>query len=372
MINFQLYTRNKRNYDNLLQAYSKRYSDCTVGTPLIMSFLLTNRCNLRCKHCFYHKTLDHPFKSNERELTTDEFEKISKSMDWFLTGIFCGGEPFIRDDYAEIIYIFQKNNKIAVADSATNGQLTDSIISQTEKILQRSKYQNYTLGLSLEGFEEINDEIRGKGTYNRALETWRELKKIQLKYHNFEPYICTTINTINQNTTASFIEWCMKKLIPAKISLIKIRQDPRDGAYLKDISPSNYRDCMLLIDKYIKNGLMGDINKPQTYLLRNCYRHIYNTILTNTRDFYCYAGLHGGFIDFNGNVGVCEILDSIGNIKDYDYDFRKIWESKKASEVKSVVCSDVKCLYCTHESEGLLPSINFEPNIIEINEGDMI
>lgn len=150
---------------------------------------------LKCKRCFYHETLDSKNKL-PNEFQIDEFEKISKSMGSFMTGIFCGGEPFIRDDFHEIVKIFQHNNNLIVADSASNGQLTESVVNQTEKILKASPFQKYTLGISLDGFKETHDLIRGEGAYDIAIETWRELQKLQSLHKNFEPYICTTINTI--------------------------------------------------------------------------------------------------------------------------------------------------------------------------------
>ena len=89
-------------------------------------------------------------------------------------------------------------------------------------------------------------------------------------------------------------------------------------------------------------------------------------MLTHSRQFHCYAGLHGGFIDYNGNVGACEILNSIGNLRDWGYDFLKIWNSDAAENVFAKVGKCETCNYCTHESEGLLPSISFPPNTISV------
>ena len=356
------YIKNLHSYNKLLSLYEKRFDGNCYGTPLIMSFLVTNRCNLKCKHCFYHESLNSG--DNNNELCLSEYEKISKSMGWFLTGIFCGGEPFVRDDFADIIYLFQKNNHLATADSASNGQLTDQTVHQVEKILKKSRYQKYSLGISLEGREDINDEIRGKGSFKHALETWKELKKLQEKYSNFEPYICTTINAVNQNDMYDFLKWCMENLQTEKISLLKIRQNPRDGDYLKNVTPENYKNCIDYIQEQTRLGMMGDINKPQTFLLCSCYKYIYNSMIEGKRLFKCYAGRHGGFVDYNGDVGFCEIQHPIGNLRAFNYDFLQLWNSQESMMARNNVCISQLCSECTHESEGLLPSINFEPNKI--------
>jgi len=63
----------------------------------------------------------------------------------------------------------------------------------------------------------------------------------------------------------------------------------------------------------------------------------------------CYAGSLGGAMYADGSVLACELLDEkiLGNVRDYDYDFKKIWQSQKADEVRKWI-SDTKC-YCTYE-----------------------
>ena len=272
----------------------------------------------------------------------------------------------MREDFYEIVGLFQKNNKMMVADSASNGQMTDRIVHQVIKILEANKHQTYSLGLSLDGFKEFNDQIRGKGTFDQSMKTWIELKKIQRMYNNFEPYVCTTMNTINQSTMNQFIEWCVSELKPTKVSLIKIRQNPRDGDYLKKVEYDHYKNCAETIAGYTRDGLMGDINKPQTYLLMNCYERILETIAVHKRQFTCYAGQHGGFVDYKGDVGVCEVLPSIGNLRDAGYDFPKMWNSIQAGHIRQQVCHHDECEACTHESEGLLPSMLFPPHTINM------
>lgn len=356
------YIRNIKKMKSYLNHYMKRHS-CQFGTPLIMSFLVTNRCNLSCKHCFYHETIDNGAK--KAELTIDEFNKISKSMDNFLTGIFCGGEPFVRDDFFEIINIFQKNNNLALADSASNGQLTDRILRQVEKILVTSPNQRYSLGISIDGFKEQHDEIRGTDTFEKALMTYRELQKLGKYHSNFELYICTTINKINEYSLEAFLKFAIAELKPSKISLIKTRQQPRVGNVIKEINMSNYLSCIEILERSSSYLDSGQLEKPQSYLLQSVNNYIYDGEIKKRKQFHCYAGLHGGFIDYNGDVGVCEVLYKIGNLREYGFDFKKLWNNSASHERRSQINNLVECECCTHESEGLLPSLYFEPNEIK-------
>ncbi|URZ18158.1 radical SAM protein [Clostridium felsineum] len=369
---------NKEEYDlnyskmkKVLKYYNKRHF-FEDGTPLVLSFLTTNKCCLRCKHCFYHETLDNHNKSNqEKELTIDQYEKISNSMQWFNIGIFTGGEPFMRNDLHEIIHIFRTNNNMPWCDSATNGQLTESILKQTELICKQDSNKIYSLSFSIEGFEEDNDAIRGKGTFKKSLETLQECKKLKKYYKNLELNLCSTFNSINQERYSEFLNWYIKNFEPDKVTLLKIRQTPRAGKSLCDIDDKLYEKAIKNLGQYISEGKFGDVNKPETHFTHQMSCNTLETTKTGKRNFYCYAGKHGGWIDYNGNVSVCEVFPDvktsgenllIGNLKNYDMDFMKLWNSERAYQVKQKVGKMPICSKCTHETEGQIPSLYFEPN----------
>ena len=362
MINTINYEKNLKKINYYLSKYNNRHNSF-FGTPLVISFLVTNRCTLNCKHCFYHQTM--LYGNSAYELSVDEYRKLSNNMEQFFIGIFCGGEPFIRDDIYEIINIFQVNNKLVTADVTSNGQLTNNIIKQVENILIKCPYQNFSLGISLDGFKETHNKIRGKGTFEKVMQTWKELKLLKKYYTNFELYLCSTINKINEIEFPQFIKWCIDNLNPDKISLIKIRQTPRDGNQLKDIDLNNYLKSIKILENHIESFDISKLEKPQTYLSLSGNNYVYDSEIYKKKLFKCYAGLHGAFIDYNGNVGVCEVLSPIANIRDFDFNFFNLWNSNLASNLRKLVNCDNSCLKCTHEVEGILPSIWFEPNQIK-------
>ena len=70
--------------------------------PSYFIFFPTSRCNLSCSHCFYHDSLNKRFN----ELTLDEIDTFSKTMDPLLTLALTGGEPYLRHDLDQIARIF--------------------------------------------------------------------------------------------------------------------------------------------------------------------------------------------------------------------------------------------------------------------------
>lgn len=343
------------------------------GTPLIMSFLVTNRCVLKCKHCFFHKTTKITNEKDSKEMTVDEYLKLSDSMEPFQMALFCGGEPYIRDDLYEIIKIFHVNNKVERGGTATNGQLTENIIKQIILICSQNKSLQFGINFSLEGFEETNNRIRGKGTFEKSMQTWKECKKLARQYDNLNLGVVFTMNTINQNESVEFMEWVIKELQPDVYGLFKTRQFPRGGNELKEISLEKFNCARKKLTKYIKDMDLGVTPAIFSY-------YVYNTLVKQKRAFHCHAGKHGGFVNYNGDVNVCEVFPDencsnlplkIGNLRDYDMDFLKLWNSEKALEVKKMVGKHQVCRLCTHETEGILPSMYFEPNDSDINKIDI-
>lgn len=67
---------------------------------MIVSWMTTNRCNLRCKHCHQDAA-----KCDSRELTTAEDKKMIEeiTLAGFKIMIFSGGEVLMRDDFYELV-----------------------------------------------------------------------------------------------------------------------------------------------------------------------------------------------------------------------------------------------------------------------------
>ena len=336
------------------------------NAPLTFSFLITERCNLNCKHCFNHDN-----KYGKNALTLDEYEKLAKSIGFFASGFFCGGEPFLRDDFCEIVSLFQKNCNMTWASTTTNGQFTESILRQTERICINSCSKPFVLNFSLEGYEEQNDYIRGKGTYQKCIETIYEAIKLRKIYHNLQIGIVSTMNTFNEEILGKFFVDISKKINPDVISLLLVRQNPRVGNQIKKVNPQNYLRAKEILTQLFKNGKNGNYNSPKGYYPLAFYDIIEKTLKSNQREFFCYAGIHGAYINYNGDVNPCEILNDrhccsepllMGNLRDYDMNFLELWNSQQAYLVRTQINRHECCKHCTHETEGILPSIYFEPN----------
>jgi len=129
--------------------------------PLTINFLITSSCNFKCNICSF---------SNNRNLDLDDItindieEFISTQFRYKPFIFFSGGEPFMRDDFIDILHIVKKYNLKCGIN--TSGYILDS-----PKIKQLVGLEIELMIFSLYGPEETHDAITGiKGSYARTTE----------------------------------------------------------------------------------------------------------------------------------------------------------------------------------------------------------
>ena len=81
----------------------------------------------------------------------------------------------------------------------------------------------------------------------------------------------------------------------------------------------------------------------------------------------CHAGSLFGVISASGSVFPCEILEDkkIGELRDFDMNFMKMWKGEKAKETKKFIL-DTKC-NCTYEcalSYNILGNWRYQPELL--------
>jgi radical SAM protein with 4Fe4S-binding SPASM domain len=129
---------------------------------------LTARCNLRCRHCYQERPGGAELAAPEiRELIAEVREALAAWGEAY--GIACspavsltGGEPFLREDLAEITGDFRAAG-FAVS-ILTNGTLLTGGDAARLAELGVGAVQ-----VSLEGREPVHDDIRGAGSFADAL-----------------------------------------------------------------------------------------------------------------------------------------------------------------------------------------------------------
>src|ERR1039458_7391651 len=114
---------------------------------------VTSRCNSLCRTCFYFDKLNSP-----DDLTTAQIERISATAPPFRKP---GGEPFLRENLAEIVALFVERKGVRNVNLPTNGLLPEKIFRIVDRMLELCPEVAIDLNFSLDGLTNTHDSIRG-------------------------------------------------------------------------------------------------------------------------------------------------------------------------------------------------------------------
>lgn len=131
-----------------------------LRAPVNVTWEITLKCNLRCVHC-----LSNAGAALDNELNTQECRELVDQLTVlkvFQVNI-GGGEPFIRNDFPDLLSYCHRNGLVTCV--STNGMLIDDGLAK-----RLSGLNMLYLQVSLDGATaEVNNSIRGEGTYKRIL-----------------------------------------------------------------------------------------------------------------------------------------------------------------------------------------------------------
>lgn len=140
-----------------------------IDPPNFIVLSPTQRCNLNCTGCYAC--------SDRTTAPTLPFRLVDKIVgevhdsfnSRFVT--ISGGEPFMYNDDGKTIFdIFEKYNDMFFLIYTNGTLINEKIASRLEKL------GNVTPAISVEGYREHTDERRGKGTHDKILKAFENLR----------------------------------------------------------------------------------------------------------------------------------------------------------------------------------------------------
>ncbi|MBF0100118.1 MAG: radical SAM protein [Desulfobacterales bacterium] len=262
-------------------------------TPLRIAHFITTRCNLKCKFCKCHT-----MKYNE--MTTDEIKvsmQLFKKLGTFAWG-FTGGEPFLREDIAELFQFAKKLNLFTSV--VTNGTLLDKI----DKV--NPKHIDFIM-VSFEGKEKRTMEIRGNKYVQAVYDTIEYLANRKIN-------LCLS-STLDENSFEDIcytIEYAKSKNIFCSFQpIFNFLTQQEDRKYLDN--PIALTGLCNNIDYLIQRKKKGDPiwnSLDYLYWVKN-----YGKVSL----FYCYAGKLYATLMPDGTLRRCPVY---GNER-YSGNFKK-------------------------------------------------
>lgn len=323
-----------------------------VAPPINLTFSVTNMCQSRCKTCSIWKLYqDEPGKFKE-ELSLDEIERSFATVGEVYFFNISGGEPFLRRDLPQIVAAACRHLKPAVIHTPTNALMPKIIEERTAEILDVIEASGrtipFTIKPSFDGVGEVHDEIRGvKGNFDKVLDTLSRLKKLRESHSNLEIGLGTIISKFNLGhirETARFtrdlgIDSYISEVAEQRTELFNVGHSitPTAEEYEKAIGEFN--------SELAANGVGKKVSNMTSAFRQVYYRYAIRIMKEQRQVLPCYGGSANVHISPYGDVWPCCILGydkSMGNLRDSGYDFKAIWHSPRAAEVRKYI-ADGKC-----------------------------
>jgi len=163
----------------------------------LMYFRLTPLCNLQCVMCGQRGTKGvlkgaHATEESKKIVPLTDYMRLVDQVAPKKPVIYLwGGEPFLYPDLFPLVH-YMKKAGLPVSIN-TNGT---HLAKHAEEIVR----ERWTaVFVSLDGFEETNDRIRGKGSYRRVVEGFQAINEEKRRQKSALPFmgIVTTVNNMN-------------------------------------------------------------------------------------------------------------------------------------------------------------------------------
>lgn len=261
---------------------------------------ITSRCNLHCITCFKNEDRKTNEDIPEKKLfeIIDEIKNLGVKM-----VVVSGGEPFMRPDALDVIeYLNAKEINVLLV---TNGTL---ITEEIAKRLGNSKPK--IIQLSLDGSTaEINDKIRGAGTYDKIIHAAKLLIK-----QGLDVRLYPTVTRLNLHDLPNFKKLVME-LRPGFDHLAFAKFHPT-GRGLKNekelhVPEEEFAEYMISFAKS-EYELRNSGNSDHTKLIMqediDLTEFLPNRVAYGARKVNCGLGTGTLSIEADGNVYPCHWL----------------------------------------------------------------
>jgi MoaA/NifB/PqqE/SkfB family radical SAM enzyme len=312
------------------------------GLPVNITVSVSYFCNSRCKTC-------NVWLLPNDDLTLAEWDRVFESLGrapyWFT---FSGGEPTLRKDLPEMVGSAYRHCRPGIINIPTNGIQHKVIPGRIERVLQAAPKSEVIINLSLDGVGTRHDEIRGvRNNWAHAMITWAALKELKAQYANLTVGIHTVISNFNVDTFAELCEYVKRELKPdSYITEIAEERVELDTVGL-GITPTAEKYTVAidaLLESMRDQHLTGIAEVTQAFR-RQYYGLVKRTLREHRQVIPCQAGIASAQIAPNGDVWTCCVrAQSMGNLRDHDYDFGSVWRTGKAAQLRrSIKAGECYC-----------------------------
>ena len=300
--------------------------------PMNLTLTPSPRCNSRCRTC-------NIWRKREDELRLEEWDRVLQSIGkapfWFTIS---GGEPFLFKDLVALCQALYKHCQPGIINIPTNGLMHKIIPRQVVEICNSCPDAQVIINLSLDGVGEKHDGIRGvRGNFEKFEKTYRALR--ELGCPNLSIGVHSVISRFNVDDVLGLFDYALGIEPDAYITEIA-EQRVELGTVGLDIAPSldRYSWAIEQLVQRLEGRRFRSISKITEAFRVEYYKLVKRILAEKTQVIPCFAGWASVQIYANGEVWPCCIrADNLANLRDVDYDFKRIWFSSEANRVRASI-----------------------------------
>jgi MoaA/NifB/PqqE/SkfB family radical SAM enzyme len=330
--------------------------------PVNITVSTSYRCNSRCKTC-------NVWLLPNDDLTLEEWDRTFQSLGtapyWFT---FSGGEPTLRQDLPDMVASAYRHCRPGIINIPTNGIQDKLIPGRIERILQACPESEVIVNLSLDGLGLKHDDVRGvRGNFEHAMRTYTAFKELKSRYRNFTLGVHTVISNFNVDAFPDLCAFVHDELKPdSYITEIAEERVELDTVGL-GITPTaeKYSVAIDTLLKSLHDQHLTGVSRVTQAFRRQYYEIVKRTLREHRQVIPCMAGVASAQIAPNGDVWTCCIrAESMGNLREHDYDFGRVWRTEKAHELRRSIKAG-EC-YCPLANASYTNMLTHVPTLIKV------
>ena len=320
------------------------YRVWTAGDfPSWLIFFVTARCNARCTMCFYWEEIEHA--SQSRELSLDEIRAVAKSLPKMTYLSLSGGEPYLRDDLAEVVQAIVDTADPVFVSIPTNGAFPERVVAAMDALTRRNPRTNFDVHLSLDGPPAVHDRIRKTkaASYAQVMTTHAAVLPLVKRRANLGLKFVVTVSTENVDSLDGWLEELAETRECDRIHLVPLHGNFKD----KSLAVPHERYIELAEKAFRlsgKRGYRGLRHRLFTAVKRASDSQLKRLHEEADLGRVCGAGKKIVVLGPYGDVQPCEPLQkSVGNVRDHAYDLPRVLRGESMRDFAGAHLGAGKC-----------------------------
>lgn len=353
--------------NRIIDAYVARAKASAVERfcPERMTLFLTNKCNMKCAHCFIIKEVQPTINMMQLE----DYRKMFRSVRGGCTQVLLtGGEITLRKDLADIIISAAKDGGVRTCNIFSNGLKLDALEEHLTKVLENCDV-NLNYQTSLDGMQPFHDfNRRVPGAFESAVESVKRIRALSEKYPGrFSRIImATAVSKQNLQDLSDMCDIVLKAGATPTFCFVRTSDDTfnlKDQRFKSEFSPEKTKadgsvkfadgDYLSVeeMDRALK--IMNDkVWSTDPDRLNFNYNRVTLEAVRNSKDTFispltdeCRMGYDDVVVLADGLVSRCENLIAPVTLRDFDFNLPKLMQS----EAWQKYMSDTSGCWCTHD-----------------------